>query len=309
MKNMSKKIVSLVLALVMMASLLSVTASAATTKTVKTYKTYVDLGDSISTGFSLATYTRDNHWNEVPGSFPSYVAKYVKAKKSYWLSQDGFRTSEIRELLDNNYNGDLMTDYELPRNTENFWNNETLQKYRSKYQKAVKKANLITLNVGFNDGWFPILYMSHKLFPDQPLEAIVNYPTMLITVLQSAYQLMLEFYVNYSAIVTRIHELNPKATVVLVGNYNPIAGWAIPRDSQLAFGQLLTPYFQTMNTFKQNQADQYPNYYYADVMDVEVRTAKLPDADAGGFDPHPTEAGHRWMAKQIIKALPAKNAK
>ena len=44
-------------------------------------------------------------------------------------------------------------------------------------------------------------------------------------------------------------------------------------------------------------------------MDVEVRTAKLPDADAGGFDPHPTEAGHRWMAKQIIKALPAKNAK
>ena len=248
---MSKKIVSLVLALVMMASLLSVTASAATTKTVKTYKTYVDLGDSISTGFSLASYTR----------------------------------------------------------TENFWNNETLQKYRSKYQKAVKKANLITLNVGFNDGWFPILYMSHKLFPDQPLEAIVNYPTMLITVLQSAYQLMLEFYVNYSAIVTRIHELNPKATVVLVGNYNPIAGWAIPRDSQLAFGQLLTPYFQAMNTFKQNQADQYPNYYYADVMDVEVRTAKLPDADAGGFDPHPTEAGHRWMAKQIIKALPAKNAK
>lgn len=301
---MSKKIVSLVLALVMMASLLSVTASAATTKTVKTYKTYVDLGDSISTGFSLATYTRDNHWNEVPGSFPSYVAKYVKAKKSYWLSQDGFRTSEIRELLDNNYNGDLMTDYELPRNTENFWNNETLQKYRSKYQKAVKKANLITLNVGFNDGWFPILYMSHKLFPEQPLEALINYPTMFLTVLQAAYQEIGEFYINYADIISRIYELNPNVTVVTLSTYNPIAGWAIPRDSQLAFGQLLNPLYDAMNTFKKSFADQYTNYLYADVSDVEVRTAKLPDLNAGGFDPHPTEAGHRFMAEKVIEVLP-----
>lgn len=305
----TKRVLAVLLTFVLMSSLFSVAASAATASTVKKYSYYLSLGDSIPTGFSLASYNRKNHYNRVAGAYPAIVSDAVLADYTYYYAQDGFRTSEIRQLLNDDYNGDLMTDYELPRNTDDYWNRQTLNDARTKYQNAVKNADLITLNIGFNDFWFPILYMSHKLFPDQPLEAIVNYPTMLITVLQSAYQLMLEFYVNYSAIVTRIHELNPKATVVLVGNYNPIAGWAIPRDSQLAFGQLLTPYFQAMNTFKQNQADQYPNYYYADVMDVEVRTAKLPDADAGGFDPHPTEAGHRWMAKQIIKALPAKNAK
>ncbi|MBQ1545221.1 MAG: hypothetical protein IIZ60_05620 [Clostridia bacterium] len=303
MKNI-KRVLAVLLTFVLMSSLFSVAASAATASTVKKYSYYLSLGDSIPTGFSLASYNRKNHYNRVAGAYPAIVSDAVLADYTYYYAQDGFRTSEIRQLLNDDYNGDLMTDYELPRNTDDYWNRQTLNDASTKYQNAVKNADLITLNIGFNDFWFPILYMSHKLFPEQPLEALINYPTMFLTVLQAAYQEIGEFYINYADIISRIYKLNPNVTVVTLSTYNPIAGWAIPRDSQLAFGQLLNPLYDAMNTFKKSFADQYTNYLYADVSDVEVRTAKLPDPNAGGFDPHPTEAGHRFMAEKVIEVLP-----
>ena len=309
MKRVTKKIISVVLAVMMMVSVLSVASSAATKKTVGTYKVYLDLGDSISTGFSLKGYNRAKHWSETKGSYPSYISDWVGAKKSYWYSQDGFRTSEIRQLLDTDYSGDLMTDAELPKNTENYWNSTTLKKYRSAYRKAVKKADIITLNIGFNDIWYPIIYMAHTLGLEDGetdyAQLIKNYALLGVEATQAMYQELAEFYVNYAAIVNTIYELNPDVTLVTLSTYNPTAGWSLPAENGVPFGKATTPIYVAMNAYKKMFENTYDNYYYVDVDDVEVRTATFPGL-GNGFDPHPTEAGHKWMAKQILKVLPAK---
>ena len=296
MKKTLKRVLAAVMALAIMVSCFSVAASAATASTVKHYKTYVNLGDSIASGFGLPDDTLVPK-TAVPYSYGSEVAYAVQATYYYAYAQRGFRTAEIRALLDDSYTGDDLTDsQEMLDATANYTTSASLAKQSSGYKKAVKKADLITLDVGFNDMWIPLQHFVNQL-TGNTISAVVTFP---ILTAETVNAWTLEFMTNYSAIVEKLVELNPNADIVLVGSYNPCDTWNL---MGLPYGKLLGPIYDLMNTYKQSIASKYDNVTYVDVSDVEVGTQNL-DLSAGGFEPHPTKAGHQYMASQILSVLP-----
>ena len=101
----SKRILALVLAAVLCLGLFSFTAGAATLKNVKQYDTYTCLGDSIAAGFG--PYNRDNKgFQQEDIAYHTYVKNAVGAKTFYPLGRVGFRTTELRFMIDDTYQGD-----------------------------------------------------------------------------------------------------------------------------------------------------------------------------------------------------------
>ncbi|MBQ9066439.1 MAG: hypothetical protein IJ133_02800 [Clostridia bacterium] len=151
---------------------------------------------------------------------------------------------------------------------------------------------------------------------------------------------------NYDAIVKNIYRLNPDVTVVAVAGYNPYKDWKItsldgkkitvkttsdgqPKvittnngtrltiPGQFMFRTGIAQMPQTMydmyNAVRQSYTQDYPGkYFYADVEDTEmmgglaVSLYEFSSMDESGFNPHPTDAGHLYMAKQIVGVLPTR---
>ena len=286
-----KRSLALVLALVLMA-LCSVSAFAATKNNVKQYNIYLQLGDSVAVGFSQPGFDRTKHKVRVAGTYGDLLAKDVKAKKFYPYAQMGFRSSEIRMLLDNSYNGDELTDTEVARATDGYATKANLKAQRKQYQAAVKKADLITIDVGLNDLWLPFVGATDQQLYEMP-KAFVDYLTHLYD----------DFEENYKVILKKIYKLNPDVKVVSVGTYNPSKHWGV---FPVYWGKVLDPMFQHMNDYKKSFTKVYgAKYKYADVSDTETHTEYMV-VWFGVFDPHPTQKGYYYMEEQILKVLPAK---
>lgn len=297
MKKTVKRVIALVLSLVLMASLLSVAASAASASNVKHYSVYVNLGDSIASGYGQPNDQTPK--TLVPNSYGARIAYAVQADYYYAFAQRGFRTAEVRTLLDDSYNGDAITDsQEMKTASANYTTLAALKKQRGGYQKAVKQANLITLDVGFNDMWIPMEHLVNQ-FTGNTLGAVVTAPILAV---QTVWEWTAEFMINYAAIVNRLEELNPNATIILVGSYNPCDSWSLT-GLPIGYGKLLGPIYDVMNLYKKTIAATHSNCTYVDVKGVDVGTKNL-DLSQGGFEPHPTAAGHQFMANQILAALP-----
>ena len=337
MKKVTKRIISLFLALMMMAMAFGIEAFAATATTVRQYKVYTSLGDSIAAGYSTPDYT--NHADRIlskrriEGSYPALLADDVLAVKFYPYAQPGFRTAELRLLLDEtgNYKGDELTDTILPMQTDNFSNLKSVSAQRTEYIKAVKEADLITLDIGLNDTQFPMVAAALEVEKDLPFDPhyeseiadiakqlgsvgkLMEYayacikvplstPRYAIAIAKALNLVFVEFKNNYDAIVKSIYSLNPDVTVVAVGTYNPFGGWTA---GGIDIGKLFQPLYDNMNKTKKSYCSTYgKQYLYVDTSDVEKITNSTPPLDAGGFDPHPTLAGHQYIEKQILTALP-----
>lgn len=348
MKKITTRILSLVLSLVMMASVLSVYASAATATTVKQYKKYLQLGDSISAGFGLKDYNRRLKGSQIiinngtklkcqtriSGSYADLLARDVQATTMYPYACPGFRSSEVRLLVDPDYTGDWVTRSKaIEELSMGAYNYKTILSWKASYQNAVKNADLITLDFGMNDTWFStvaaVLEISYALSGEDVddvlkdaldkfgtwdavmdafgtgLEKILQYPALIALLADGVYKFWVDFYINYQAIVESIYELNPDVTVVSVGCYNSFKDWELP------IWTVIQPVYSVMNAWKQSFADTYSNYYYADVSKTEVigthTTLPLPQnlsLDDSGYNPHPTANGHKYMEQQILSVLP-----
>lgn len=340
MKKAYKRIVSIVLALVLMVSVVSVSAYAATATTVRQYKVYASLGDSIAGGFSMPDYNAQANGQyvvgkiRVKGSYPDLLADDVLSTTFYPLAQPGFRTAEIRLMLDNSYDGDLITEKyvgELSNTTA--YSLKSLKSQRKEYQTKIAKADLITLDCGFNDTWLPLEASALQIRDDlnenstyeeilleeaekygsigaalaqgeKYLKAMLHSPKYVAIITNNIYKVFADFRTNYKAIIDRIYTLNPDVTVVAVACYNPFKDWSIAGTS-LTVGDFVQPLYDEMNEYKASFVDTYGSKYkMAYVNDVEVRTTSIPSNGVSGFDPHPTEAGHKYIEKQILAVLP-----
>ena len=345
MKKVTKRAIALVLTLILMMSAVSISAFAASETTVKQYKTYVSLGDSIAGGFSMPHYLTYKKLivskKSICGSYPDLVAEQVNAEKFYPLAQPGFRTNEIRLMLDPTYNGDEISEKYLGRLSGAKYTLENLTVQRPEYIKKVKEADLITLDIGFNDTWIPIAALSLKMqdnlnaarsdesivadyieqlggmgaFLEYTYNAIYNIlsvPEYAIKFQQALYKIFIEVNTNYTAIVNKIYELNPDVTVVSLDCYNPFRDWDVPKGSGVKTLAMLTqPLYNTINANKRTAGAVHGDKYICVNNDnVELITKEMPPLDqfgdllGGGFNPHPTVAGHKDIADHIIAALP-----
>lgn len=356
----SKRILALVLAAVLCTGLFGFTAFAATKETVKQYDTYTVLGDSIPGGFGLSTYpysTPDgpdivngvvvglNDGTLVVNSFPEIVSKAIGAEKTNSLSRSGMRSTELRMMLDESYNGDDYTELLVATNLG--MDMDTFLASRQQYVDSVKNADLITLNIGSNDLMLKTMHnaLTNVYSSDSEnsitarlkallaehggsigaafaemmstLETIGKLPQVMTAALSTFAESEIAFRQNWEVIVSTIHKLNPDATVLALGLYNPFRDIQLSESaSLLQVGRLIDPVIADINLYISLLSPQHWNYKYVDISGTEVfgfpALSELSGSDGLYImmlvGTHPNEAGHAYIADQIFKALPERSA-
>lgn len=309
-----KQAVAALLMLVIFASATCVTAFAEPDGRVRQYKVYTSLGDSCGSGFGLPEYNAAGKFvqygRRITGAYPDLVANAVRAKKLNQMCVPDFRTNELRFLLDNGNQGDWILETQAWNMTLGGYNKEVLKSWRPAYQKAVKQADLITLDIGVNDTWFDLIAWVYSVkqdglvsgYPQGTLEQELatygpdvtiqrnvqaflnaiftrpgNLPTYAGTWLDMIIKYLTDFYNNYRAIVKQIYALNPDVTIVALSSYNPYKAWSVGNAGPIvgggytALNLIYQPMLNTMNQFKQSFETEYRGqYYYVDVTQTEL---------------------------------------
>ncbi|MBO4382939.1 MAG: hypothetical protein J5847_02470, partial [Clostridia bacterium] len=114
-----------------------------------TYKNYAVLGDSIPTGYMMEGYKYAGRktvlWPVVPNTYPTFVAEGVGAKHTYMLAHSGYRTADLRRVLDPDFAGDYFNARRLPKQADAYAVDEAgLEKLRKGVIKYLAKSDLIT---------------------------------------------------------------------------------------------------------------------------------------------------------------------
>lgn len=338
-----KRILTICLAASLILSMLCISGYAANDAlpSVKHYDSYVMLGDSIPAGYGLDTYPGENgsvlDGTRVSGSYPDLVAGAVTADTYYPLARCGLRSVELRRVLDASYEGDVYSDYMLQGLSG--LTSEELLAQRPQFEEAIRSADLITLNIGSNDTLTYALirigvYMeqlsgSSVIGPiSEQLKNLGSLGKLAGTLLSTAESLgvaplvlaemarALEdgqnmFKENWDAIVARIRALNPDATIVAVGMYNPFRDLKLTDSSLISIGKMADSTVLQMNRYIRYESDCSAEYLIAEVPDTEVYDfpAITDDTFWANFtkNVHPTDNGHFYMAQQILKLLPERD--
>lgn len=323
-RHVYKQLLCIAMVLAMMLSLSAVFAETS----VPHYDTYLCLGDSIASGFGPDADSR--HCGEkVDHAYHTKVAEAVGAKDFIQLAYPAMRTHELRNILDESYEGDSSM-YALM----SYVDDHSMEEWRSMYKEAIQSADLITLDIGTNDFFsiplFTMLfalraespldlsYITDQVDPETPTGQFVtkiaglaaegaNLPTAVskyLTTLQTCCQ---GFIQNWDAICKIIYDLNPDVTLVAVGRMNPFYTAKLTDADLIQVGHALDIISATMNTYVKYQSAYKSRYIYVDVMGTECY--QVPALSDDGFlanltvNVHPTHAGHEYMTSQILKAL------
>lgn len=282
----------------------------------------------------------------VVNSFPEIVSKAVGAEKTNSLSRSGMRSTELRMMLDENYKGDDYT--ELLVSTNLGMDMDTFLASRQQYVDSVKEADLITINIGSNDLMLKTMHnaLTNVYSSDSEnsitarlkallaehggsigaafaemmstLESLGKLPQVMTAALSTFAESEIAFRQNWEVILSTIHKLNPDATVLALGLYNPFRDIQLSESASfLKLGRLIDPVIADMNLYISTLSLQHWNYKYVDITGTEVFGFPALSELSSGTDglyimmligTHPNEAGHAYIADRIFKALPERSA-
>ncbi len=322
MRKATRKLFAILMAVLMIVSVASLSAFAYDRNGHKVSKMVV-IGDSIAAGFSLPDYDSHGQYclqnTRVDGTFGDLVAKKLKiSDKNYTpYVSPGFRTKEIRVFLENDYEGDFVTQNFIGSLSGNpDYNLEVMKAARPAMQKKISKADMVILEIGFNDTWLTTMgaFTDFSMTTNDPINRVLNSPRYIYELEQGMYDTLIGFGNEFNAIVNDLYGLMKEgSTLVVVGCYNPFKDWTIPDGSGLYLGQLLNFMYDNMNNAMRSHAnDGVHDYVFVDVPNPEVISntvndllSGVPALQKGGWDPHPTAAGHQYIANQILTALGA----
>lgn len=324
----AKKILALLLT-ALMAVLCIVPTFAAPAR----YNTYSVIGDSIAAGYMLPGYKfggkKKAAWHLQEQSYPWHIARAVGAKRTYQMAHGGYRTSDVRLILDDSYQGDFINGRRLPsigKTRDVDW--DAMNKLRREFRSNIAKSDLITVNVGSNDATQAFAVLMELVEDDvsimqaqaqmglDPLEnlgyTLANVIELTANSVTAARLVKLEadaftgFSQNFDTIIREIRNLNSHAKIVVMGIYNPVEVASI--DTMLTnvqYGQILTPVFDLFNNYMQYQSPMTKEYTYVDMVDIETYVG-IGQLDANPdilMDAHPTARGHRQMADEVLAVL------
>ena len=323
---MRKKVFTLLLALTL-AIPMFVLPAAAENSSARPYPVYVSLGDSIPAGYGPYNYAIKG-FARVDTAYPAIVADNA-ADEFIPLGRTGFRTAELRYMLDHSYEGDDAL-FSLSKFTED------KEYYRNYFPEAVSEADLITIQIGSNDVLnYAFSYAKTAITDEKTLRKVENAINetlasggdsldALVKVVKLAEQMtetgamgaafvkgmmqgLAGFMQNWEAIMKSIYDLNPDAKVVAVGLYNPLKTTKLMSSSAITIGKAFAVIIGQMNMFMQYQSAYHTRYTYVNVEDTEIYT--VPPFTSNAFNTqmvgfvHPTEEGHRSIAKKILNSL------
>ena len=309
----------------------------------KDIRVYTSIGDSVQSGCGLeeyATYGQIVVANEnIRGSAPVLVGRAIGADKVNQLHMPGARSTEIRYILDDEYDGDWITDGQSYYLSDGVLGKEHLDSWKEEYQNAVRESDVVVLDFGFNDFWVPWYGAMYDVAGDgrlpwddmtpwERVERMGSFGALADTLASvgrayifnptnwkfadSILKFAVDYPVNCFAITDSIYDLNPDATLLICIGYNPMEGWdLVPAWDDNLVGDVLGVVFAMHDVAKIAAFLSYPGEAaLVDMRHVDVITDNTMifvfekmTIDDTGFNPHPTVRGSEQVASQILKAL------
>ena len=319
MKKILKSTLVVVLALALLSSF-SV-CFAATEKKHLDYGSYVLLGDSIACGWSDIE-EKDTSFTRVEGSYGVFLADDLGIAPENYHPRAciGFRTLEIRYMLEDDFEGDRFMFYSIDQ--------DRVDREIPAIRKEIAEAGIITLNVGGNDwgsflGWhvFEILdsfeetneefltqaraYLEQAGTAKDTINTLIDIATyagcleQLIKVLpQALNEGLINYTTNWNIMIEDILALNPDVTLVVVGMFDTAlqdesmegneTGGIQDVATKVEVGQHIV---DVANITMKESAEKY-GYIFIDPVGTKCELQ------------HPSRAGHRHIADLILAALP-----
>lgn len=328
-----------------------------TQEKVTYYKHYVSIGDSCGSGVGLPAYRklakeRKTQWiscEQIEGSYPMLVAEAVGAETLGQYHFPGARTADIRYLLDNRFTADWILTGQAAILSNGVVSKQNLDAHRDEVIAAIRNADLISIDVGINDVWLPVIAALYDISGEGQLlgrnqtvpELVMRYgsvgalianitnfvnawilhplewPVYVLKLISALGKWAIDYQINFGAIMSRIHELNPKATVVVCGLYNPVNNWDfLPFVNDNLIEHVLQPYYSLLNLRKLIST----TFYWGDARYVRMNDIELisdsftiplfeftTHEDGCGYNPHPTLEGAARQASKILSALRVPN--
>ena len=314
-----KRIIAVMLALILVSGSL-VCFAADGEKQYHKYNNYLLLGDSEASGFRDYEYIM-TEFTYVEDSYAAYLAKDLGVETFNPMACPGFRTIELRVMLEEDYTTDDPYLFEaVPHHSAE----EILAKKPEMIQN-VKDADLITLAIGGNDwgaylGWVMTDFLEDNPLPSEFEKALREFlanATLEDNIVKTIVELAQTFnavdefmavlpqaivyafstlHENWGHIIEDIYAYNPDVTLVIVGMFNTTLSTPEGRPDEVAEPDPLAVKVEQMiidygNKPMVDNQEKY-GYIYVDTTGTIVETS------------HPTAAGHRHIADRILEALP-----
>ena len=357
-KQPVKRIFAILMAFVMVLSISCISAFALYKDNTE-YAEYTFFGDSVTTAYGIPDYfvvkkkytTAEGY--RVKDSYADVIATGVGIEgeeKYHNEAHSGWRTSEVREIVDPTYNND---DGSAAQGIASVFGaqgaQKTLEENRARIIAELKRSDLITLDIGSNDLQLPLILslftvMNPTASPDytawqiekmlkeygssvEVINALAQAVALahgaefaIETISKAALTGLKKFQENYPVMMRKIREINPNATIVGIGFYNPFSNTRIHPSIPISIGKLVDPVIQSMNLYISKLCPARDCYLYADAFNVTtIGTVNLSDFLGGGSDGglfgseaannfmlyiHPNVEGHAYIAKQVLDVLP-----
>ena len=184
--------------------------------------------------------------------------------------------------------------------------------------ELAKNADLITVELGMCD----IFYRAYRIISEggflaDGLSFDLSSPEKIIDLVKTAIELMYEGYDNwqtwYPVLISNLKELNPDATIVMVGSFNLVNQMTINEEYYIPIGTAFSTITDSMNKQYEAWADElgvlYANVENTETLATESDWTLLDDFMEGNNSfpgSHPSQNGHDYMARQILSTLTVK---
>ncbi len=180
--------------------------------------------------------------------------------------------------------------------------------------ELIPRADLITVQLGMCD----IFYRAYRIISNGGMladglqfdlsspEAIVNLVETAISEMKNGYEYWEK---NYPVLIEKIMELNPDATIVMVGSFNLVNQLTITDDTIAPIGSIITAITAKMNAMYRKWEKEY-GVLYADISNTETLATENDWALLGDFKDHsfvgthPSQKGYDYIVRQILDVLP-----
>ena len=299
-------------------------------------------------GYFIPVEGSQSHYNDysvrnVEGAFPYIVAQAVGCTMpeamadqsgNYWpLCYPGMTTGMMMDLLgyDDGFT-DTALDYPYYDDMLNYFGYEgsfdgvrgeegnntfTHDAVAGSVVDLAKRAKLITVELGMCDVFYRALRISENGgFLADGIDLDFSDPASLLQFAKtflSEMQKGFDYWKTwYPKMIKHLQDLNPEATIVIVGAFNLAEGLRLTDETMLKVGNAVAAITDSMNVLYRQWAKQY-GMIYVDISNTETLACEndwslideyLPNSDLAS---HPGRAGNAFIGRQILRALPDQN--
>ena len=322
---------------------------------IKQFDQYMAFGDSISRGLTGEPGQEDHDaiaydfkYRNVKGSYPYLVAQAVGCSNPQDLFENGIENSKyfpvcfmgesVTQMLDllgvERSQEEKTKDYMYDRIMMGTYYNYAKYLFGSSgTQGSVAnilgsdenkdKNTLITTCLGLGDVGIKsmtdlIMSLIETDEGSYKLKENINTEELIKTLLESVSSRYKQWTSDYDKFIKTIKSYNDKATIIVVGYFNPFKNVKISQDQVIPFGDLINPTIKLMNA-QAKQIAKKNGCIFVDVSSAEsVATSRdwsmsdfSSNAEIANYITgltHPTYDSFKYICNQITAAIPAEDA-